>query len=83
MVLHHESREFAVEDLVVGRGGTKLKETKETEPANEGPPKVEKGRLDGPGLIMMMRSGPNGITGELMAIAQGMGAPGDSPECAG
>jgi uncharacterized protein (TIGR03435 family) len=71
LVVHHESKEFQVDELVVGRGGHKLKQSAQTT-AVEGPPKVENGKLVGPGMIFMLRSGPNGVTAQLMAIGQGL-----------
>jgi uncharacterized protein (TIGR03435 family) len=61
--LHHESKEFQVEDLVVARGGHRLKESAEDYPDTAGPPVLGKnGQLSGPGLvvtIMMSSNGPN------------------------
>lgn len=57
-------------ELVVGRGGHKLKETTQLGPA-EFPPKFDaKGRLAAPGMYTMMRSSPSGTVAELMAVAQ-------------
>jgi uncharacterized protein (TIGR03435 family) len=72
LVLHHESREFQVDELVVARGGHKLKETEMAGPAPEGPPKVENGKLVGPGLVTFVFPGPGGARGELTAVAQGL-----------
>jgi uncharacterized protein (TIGR03435 family) len=61
MVVHHESREFQVEELVVAKGGSKLKETAEdlTVPLPEGPPKLKNGELVSPGVVSMLFSGPS------------------------
>jgi uncharacterized protein (TIGR03435 family) len=51
--LHHESKEFQVDELVVGKNGSKLKETSE-DPASlidPGPPKFKDGQLAGPGYV--------------------------------
>jgi uncharacterized protein (TIGR03435 family) len=70
--LHHESKEFAVDDLVVGKGGSKLRVSKdETDTAAlPGPPKVnDKGELNGPGLVTRIMIGPKGV-GNAHAIAK-------------
>ena len=60
VVLHHESKEFQVEELVVAKGGHKLKESTDDDPGAEGPPKMDKkGDLSGPGLVTMITMGPN------------------------
>jgi uncharacterized protein (TIGR03435 family) len=61
--LHHDSKEFAVDNLVVGKGGPKLKESKDDTDttALPGPPKVnDKGEVSGPGLVTRIRVSPNG-----------------------
>ncbi len=53
LMLHHEPKEFQVEDLVIGKGGSKLKDTT-VDPAEEldpGPPKFKDGVLNGPGYV--------------------------------
>lgn len=71
LVLHHDSKEVQGYELVVAKGGSKLKESSPedrafdpekagpsappTRPPGGGPP-----TLDRPGTIMMMRVGPNG-----------------------
>jgi uncharacterized protein (TIGR03435 family) len=61
LALHHESKEFQVEDLVVGKDGHKLKESP-ADPDAEllvGPPKRDKnGSLDRPGAIATIFPGP-------------------------
>jgi len=71
MVLHHETKEFQVDELVVSRGGHNLTETTETTVA-DGPPKVENGKLVGPGMVTFIFPGPGGATGRLTAVAQGL-----------
>jgi uncharacterized protein (TIGR03435 family) len=54
VVLHHESKGFQVEELVIAKGGHKLKETAVDAAAliDPGPPKFEKsGELAGPGYV--------------------------------
>jgi uncharacterized protein (TIGR03435 family) len=55
VVLHHESREFQVEELVIGKGGSKLKETTwdPASPLPPGPPQQDKdGGLASPGQVV-------------------------------
>ena len=62
LVLHHESKEFQVEDLVVGKDGSKLKETTwdADAPLPEGPPKRDKdGQLASPGAVLTIFPGPD------------------------
>jgi uncharacterized protein (TIGR03435 family) len=71
VVLHHESKEFQVEELVVAKGGLKLKESTDDDPGAEGPPKMDKkGDLNGPGLVTMITMGPNGPSAHTVAKAQ-------------
>jgi uncharacterized protein (TIGR03435 family) len=51
--LHHESKEFKVEELVVAKGGPKLKEPAQdpTAPLPPGPPDFKDGQLRSPGLV--------------------------------
>jgi uncharacterized protein (TIGR03435 family) len=60
VVLHHESREFQVEELVVAKGGPKLKDTVEdlAAPPQPGPPKMKNGDLLSPGFVSMIFPGP-------------------------
>ena len=64
MVLHHESKEFQVEELVVARGGPKLKETVEdlTAPLPPGPPKLKNGELLSPGVVSTIYPSPRAHT---------------------
>jgi len=58
--LHHEPKEFQVQELVVGKNATKLKETA-VDPGEElepGPPKFKDGELSGPGFVTTIM--PNG-----------------------
>jgi uncharacterized protein (TIGR03435 family) len=69
--LHHASKEFKVEELVVATGGHKLKESVVDDPDAEGPPKMDKnGELSGPGLVWIYKPGPNGPTAHGVARAQ-------------
>jgi uncharacterized protein (TIGR03435 family) len=62
--LHHESKEFQVQELVVGKDGPKMKESAENpnEPAPPvGPPTFDKnGGLSSPGFVIMMMMGTSG-----------------------
>jgi len=62
VMLHHESREFQVEELVAARGGPKLKETADDLAAAlpPGPPSLDKnGDLRSAGMVSMLYSGPS------------------------
>ena len=61
MVLHHESKEFRVEELVVAKGGPKIKETAGEIAAMQtvGPPKMKNGELISPGMISTILPGPS------------------------
>ncbi len=62
LALHHESKEFQVDDLMVGKDGHKLKEAPE-DPDTAllvGPPKRDKnGGLDRPGAVLSIFPGPD------------------------
>src|ERR1700733_10253847 len=65
--LHHEPKEFQVEELVVAKGGHKLKDTT-VDPAEEldpGPPKFKDGVLNGPGYVTTLTP-----TGEAHSVAK-------------
>jgi uncharacterized protein (TIGR03435 family) len=67
MMLHHEPKEFQVEDLVVAKSGHKLKDTA-VDPAAElepGPPKFKDGELTGPGLVTTIM-----ISGQAHTVAK-------------
>jgi uncharacterized protein (TIGR03435 family) len=81
MVVHHESKEFQVSELVVAKGGSKLKETtldpNAPPPAlpsgPPGPPKLDKNgapEMNGPGLMMMIQAGSGGPVAHMVARAQ-------------
>jgi uncharacterized protein (TIGR03435 family) len=55
VVLHHESKEFQVEELEIAKGGHKLKDTTVENPDADGPPKMDNGVLKGPGFVTMIR----------------------------
>lgn len=73
VTVHHESREFQVEELVVARGGSKLKETTvdPTAPLPPGPPRQDKnGGLISPGMVTTIFPGPNRASFRTVARAQ-------------
>jgi uncharacterized protein (TIGR03435 family) len=70
VVLHHESKEFQVQELEVAAGGHKLKDTTVEDPNAEGPPKMENGVLKGPGFVTMIRMGSGGPSAHTVAKAQ-------------
>jgi uncharacterized protein (TIGR03435 family) len=59
VALHRESKEFRVEELVIAKSGSKLKETAEdlSIPSLPGPPQLKDGALVSPGLVTMMFPG--------------------------
>jgi uncharacterized protein (TIGR03435 family) len=61
LVLHHSSKEFQVEELVLAKGGSKLKESTDDPdaPPAEGPPSLTRsGDLVSPGMVSMFSRGP-------------------------
>lgn len=72
VALHHESKELQVEELVIAKGGPKLKESKEdpATPPPEGPPKLNHGELAGPGLVTRIFPDPHGPRALTVAKAQ-------------
>jgi uncharacterized protein (TIGR03435 family) len=73
VTLHHEFKEFKVEELVVAKGGHKLKESAEdpAAPPPSGPPQFGKsGELIVPGLVTMISMGSNGPSAHSVAKAQ-------------
>lgn len=71
LVLHHDSKEFQVEELVVAKGGHKLKETSLADPNAEGPPQFDKsGALNSPGFVNTIHAGSGGATVHTVARAQ-------------
>ena len=74
MVLHHESKEFPIDELTIAKGGSKLKETEDPniEPFTPaaGPLQATKNgrpQLNGSGAIMSIFPGPNGATASMVA----------------
>lgn len=57
--VHREAREFRVEELVVAKGGPKLKESVEdpTPSLNGEPPKFRDGALESPGFVLTISPG--------------------------
>ncbi|HLG98868.1 MAG TPA: TIGR03435 family protein [Bryobacteraceae bacterium] len=72
VALHHESKEFQVEELVVAKNGPKLKESSEdpVAAAQAGRPEFKNGQLASPGLVTMIRRSPHGMVANSMAKAQ-------------
>jgi len=60
-VLHHEPKEFQVDELVVAKGGSKLSETAwdPATPLPPGPPQTKGGELLTPGAIVTIFPGPS------------------------
>jgi uncharacterized protein (TIGR03435 family) len=73
VVLHHEFRQFQVEDLVIDKGGSKLKETT-WDPASQlppGPPQQGKdGGLASPGQVVTISPREHGARMHTVAKAQ-------------
>lgn len=74
MVVHHESKEFPVDELTVAKGGSKLKDTEDPhiEPLTPptGPPQAGKNglpQLNGSGAIISIFPGANGATASMVA----------------
>ena len=72
VVLHRESKEFQVQELVVAAGGHKLKDTTVEDPNADGPPKMENGVLTGRGFVTMIRMGSGGPSAHTVAKAQNL-----------
>lgn len=72
VVLHHESKEFQVEELVIAKNGPKLKESTEDPNATppDGPPVLKNGELVGPGLVTTIMMGGPRPTAHSVAKAQ-------------
>jgi uncharacterized protein (TIGR03435 family) len=68
LMLHHESKEFQVEELVIAKGGSKLKETTLDAAAliDPGPPKFKDYELTGPGYVTTLM-----IDGHAHTVAKG------------
>jgi uncharacterized protein (TIGR03435 family) len=72
LMLHHESKEFQVEELVAAKAGHKLKES-DDDPAfalTGEPPKLKDGALLTPGLVSRIMPGANGLNVQTVARAQ-------------
>ena len=79
LTLHHDSKEFQAWELVVAKGGTKLKESTLdlSAPAQPVPagPKLDKNgfpEMNSPGMISMFSMGPNGAAAHTAGKAQTM-----------
>lgn len=72
LTVRHEPREFQVQELVIAKGGPKLKETAWdlAAPPPPGPPKIEKGELLSPGNVMTIFPDPAGSRAHTVAKAQ-------------
>jgi uncharacterized protein (TIGR03435 family) len=73
IVLHHESRQFQVEELVIDKGGSKLKETTwdPASPLPPGPPQQDRDRgLASPGQVVMISPREHGASFHTVAKAQ-------------
>ena len=74
LTLHRESREFRVDELVIAKGGAKLKESAEDAAAVMAgkPPELKDGTISGPGMIVTIMPGANGATAHAYAKAMPM-----------
>jgi uncharacterized protein (TIGR03435 family) len=73
VVLHHEAREFQVDELVTDKGGSKLKATTWDSATllPEGPPRQDQnGGLTSPGQVVRISPGEHGANFHLMGKAQ-------------
>lgn len=71
LMLHHEPREFKVDELVIAKGGSKLKESAEDAAAvmSGKPPELKDGKVSGPGMIISIMPGAGGATAHAYAHA--------------
>ena len=71
LTVHHESKEFQVEELVIAKGGSKLKETSwdPAAPLPPGPPQRKNGELISPGVVLTIFPGPS-VKAHTVAMAQ-------------
>jgi uncharacterized protein (TIGR03435 family) len=71
LTVHHESKEFQVEELVVARGGPKLKETSwdAATPLPPGPPQIKNGDVLSPGVVSTIFPGAS-VKAHTVAKAQ-------------
>jgi uncharacterized protein (TIGR03435 family) len=60
LTLHHESREFQVDELTIAKGGPKMKETSDDPavPPPPGPPQLKDGALLTPGMVSTIFPSP-------------------------
>jgi uncharacterized protein (TIGR03435 family) len=73
VMLHHESKEFQVEELVIDKGGSKMKDTNwdPASPVPPGPPQRDNnGGLASPGQVVMIHPVDNGTSFHMVAKAQ-------------
>ena len=72
LTVRHQPKEFQVQELVIAKGGPRLKDTVEdlTQPLPPGPPKIEKGELLSPGFVTTIFPNPNGATAHSVGRAQ-------------
>ena len=70
--MHLDSKEFRVQELVIAKGGSKLKESVEDPgaPIPEGPPKIENGELKSAGQITRIMRDEKGARAQTTAKAQ-------------
>src|SRR3984957_13222216 len=70
--LHHEPKEFQVEEMVVAKSGAKLKDTAEdlTKPQPPGPPQTKNGELLSPGFVTTIFPGSSAAKAHSVARAQ-------------
>ncbi len=71
LMLHHEPREFRVDDLVIAKGGEKLKRSAEDAAGVMAgkPPELKDGQVSGPGMVVTIMPGANGATAHAYAKA--------------
>jgi len=81
MVVHHESKDFPVQELTIAKGGSKLKETdlppdaQPFAPGPGGPPKLDKNgfpEMNGTGAIMMISMSPGSPSASGRMVGKGL-----------
>ena len=74
LMLHHDPREFRVDELVIAKGGAKLKESAEDAAAVMAgkPPELKDGKTSGAGMIVTLNPGANGANAHAYAKAMPM-----------
>jgi uncharacterized protein (TIGR03435 family) len=77
VVVHHEFKEFQVDELVIAKGGPRVKATtldpNAPRAVETGPPKLDRNgspEMNGPGTMMDIMMGPNGPVGHMVARTQ-------------